>query len=144
MGVESHIELLVAALDLKLVQLLRDAIRTTEIAGAKTLGVLEPAATFEPRKRIHPTPYFEPRPHVHPTPYFEPREHIFPRAVVEPPPVVLPPCGCETPRQAKPIVFQPPWRMMPWENPPQPSVKVKVIKLKPDIVRTGSLLDCFL
>jgi hypothetical protein len=143
-ALDSHIGLLVAALDLELVQLLRDAIRTTALAGAKTLGVLEPAATFEPRERIEPEPYIEPRKRIEPTPYFEPREHIRPRAVVEPPAVVLPPCDCDKPREAKPIVFQPPWKVMPWENPPQPALKVKVIKLKPDIVRTGSLIDCFI
>jgi hypothetical protein len=141
-GIEAHVELLVAALDLKLVQLIRDAMRVADIAGARELGVLEPAATFEPRRHFHPEPVIEPRRHFHPTPYFEPREHIHPRAVVVPPPVIVLPC--EPPAKHHEPVFQPPWKVMPWENPPQPAVKVKVIKLKPDIVRTGSLLDCFL
>ena len=43
MGLESHIELLVASRDLELGQPLRDAIRTTELGGAQTQGLLGPA-----------------------------------------------------------------------------------------------------
>lgn len=143
MGVEAHIELLVATLDLKLVQLIRDAMRVADLAGAQAKDTLGPAATFEPRRHIHPEPYFEPRPHYHPTPVFEPREHICLRPRVEPcPPIVLP-CEPQVADCHRPV-FQPPWKVMPWENPPQPALKVKVVKLKPDIVRTGSLIDCFL
>ncbi|HEY7116959.1 MAG TPA: hypothetical protein VH475_10255 [Tepidisphaeraceae bacterium] len=143
-GVESHIELLVAALDLKMVQLVRDAMRTADRATAKELGVLEPAARFEPRVVYHPTPRFEPRPVYHPTPRFEPRPIVHPTPrVVDPPPAVCPPREPECPRISKPV-FVPPWKVMPWENPPQPALKVKVIKLQPDRVRKGSLIDCFI
>jgi hypothetical protein len=142
-SVEAHIELLVATLDLKLVQLIRDAMRVADLAGARQRDKLAPAATFEPRRHIHPEPYFEPRRHYHPTPVFEPREHISLRPRVEPCPPILLPCEPVSPRRHEPV-FRPPWKVMPWENPPQPALKVKVVKLKPDIVRKGSLIDCFL
>ena len=142
MGLDSHIELVLAALDLKLVTLLRDAIRTTEIAGAKENGPLTPQVDILDREHVHPTPYYEPRPHIHPTPKYEARPVIHPQPRVEPAPVIpCPPEPCPCPPKSP---FVPPWKVLPWENPPQPALKVKVIKLKPDIVRTGSLLDCFL
>ena len=51
-GLESNIALVVASLDLKLVQLLRDAIRTTDIAGARANGrhLIEPETEFLPRR----------------------------------------------------------------------------------------------
>ena len=141
MGLDSHVELLVAALDLKLVQLLRDAIRTTDLSGARENGNLAPEVRIEQRRHIHPEPLIEPRRHIHPEPRYEPRPVIHPTPRVEPsPPVCLP---AEV-RRAHKSGLVPPWKVLPWENPPQPSQKVKVIKIKPDIVRKGSLIDCFI
>jgi len=141
---DSNIALVVAALDLKLVKLLRDAIRTTDLAGAKQNGAIGPAPEILPRRHIHPEPVYEARPHVHPTPKYEARPVIHPPPRVEvAPPIVIPPTPqCESQRHKSPFV--PPWKVMPWQNPPQPALKVKVLKLKPDIVRKGLLLDCFL
>jgi hypothetical protein len=141
-GLESNIALVVASLDLKLVQLLRQAIRVTDLSGAKENGSLTPSISILPRRHIEPTPLIEPRRHIHPQTTYEARTVIHPQPRVEPPPPICPapePC----PHKDK-SPFVPPWKVMPWENPPQPALKVKLIKLRPDIVRTGSLIDCFL
>lgn len=144
MGLDSNVTLLVAALDLKLVQLVRGAMRAADEAGAKELGGLVREPEFRPRQIIHPEPRYEQRPVIHPEPRYEARPVIHPTPrVVEPPPAVCSPCPEHKPR-ITPSPFVPPWKVLPWENPPQPLLKVKVIKLKPDIVRKGSLIDCFI
>jgi hypothetical protein len=146
-ALDARIDLLVAALDLKLVRLLRDAIRTADIASGRGQPVsgLGPAPTnIGPRKRIEPQPLIEPRKHIHPTPRFEPRPviHLTPR-VETPPPAVCPPAEPEKPRIAKSFLA-PPWKLLPCEQPRQPTIVVKVIKRKPDILRKGTLIDCFI
>jgi hypothetical protein len=144
-GLESNIALVVASLDLKLVQLLRDAIRTTDIAGARANGrhIIEPEPEFLPRRHLTPTPVIEARPRIHPEPRYEARPviHPEPRCVPPPPPICPPP---EPVSHLNKSPFVPPWKVMPWEHPPQPALKIKVIKLRPDIVTKGSLIDCFL
>ena len=143
-GLESNIALVVASLDLKLVQLLRDAIRTTDLAGARAgSGNLAPTPEFLPRRHFTPEPFIENRRHIHPQTLYEARPVIHPQArVVEPPPPICPPAEPIAHQSKSPFV--PPWKVMPWQNPPQPALKIKVIKLRPDIVRKGSLIDCFL
>jgi hypothetical protein len=148
-GLDANVALLVAALDLKVVQLLRDAIRTTAAAAGEGQSAtpLGPAPSdVQPRRRYEPEPYIEPRKRIEPTPYIEPRERITPQPRVELAPVdyCCGPCEPAPRREAKPVVFQPPWRSMPVENSAQPATKVKVIKIRPDIVRKGSLIDCFI
>jgi hypothetical protein len=141
-ALDANFELVFAALDLNLVKLLRDAIRTTDLAGAKQNGPLNPQVDILDRPRLHPTPYYTPRPVIHPMPRYEARPVIHPTPRVEPaPPIPCPPEPCP---HANKSPFVPPWKILPWQNPPQPALKVKLIKLKPDIVRTGSLLDCML
>ena len=147
MALDARIDLLVAALDLKLVRLLRDAIRTTaEAAGrGQSVSGLGPAPNnFLGRRRIEPTPVIEPRKRIEPTPRIEPRTviHLTPR-VVEPPPLVCPPAEPEKCRIGKSGLV-PPWKVLPWERPVEPAIIVKVIKRNPDIVRKGSLIDCFI
>jgi hypothetical protein len=145
-GLDSNnVALLLAALDLKLVQLVRGAMRAADEAAGKELGALVREPEFQPRQVIHPEPRYEPRPVIHPEPRYEPRPVIHPAPrVVEPPPAVCCPPGPEHKPRITPSPFVPPWKVLPWENPPQPLLKVKVIKLKPDIVRKGSLIDCFI
>ena len=144
MGLESNIALVVASLDLKLVQLLRDAIRTTDLAGAcASGGNLAPTPEFLPRRHFTPEPFIENRRHIHPQTLYEARPVIHPQPrVVEPPPPICPPPEPISHQSKSPFV--PPWKVMPWQNPPQPALKIKLIKLRPDIVRKGSLIDCFL
>src|SRR5689334_3232243 len=79
-SLESNIALVVASLDLKLVQLLRDAIRTTDIAGARENGshAIAPEPEFLPRRHLTPTPVIEPRRHFHPETHYEARPIIHP------------------------------------------------------------------
>ena len=148
-----NVQVLTAALDLKLVTLLRGAMRAADIASGRMEPVsqLGPAPTPPPPLGLNPEPVFEPRLHIHPTPVFEPRQviHLTPR-VQQPPPITLPasiqiepaPCGCGSGHSSSPI--QPPWAIMPWQNPVPPAPKVKVVKVRPDIISKGSLIDFFI
>lgn len=159
MGIDPHISLLVAALDLKEVQLVRDAIRTADLSAggrglpASGLGPApNPDVTFEPRRHVHPEPVYEPRRHIRPEPRYEPRAVIHPEPRIEqqlndqwaccPPPAEVKPVETPTP---SPI--QPPWKVLPWQtpSPPRPVVRpLKVIIRRPDIVSKGGLLDVFI
>ena len=86
MGLESNIALVVASLDLKLVQLLRQAIRVADLSGVKENGPLHPEPEILRRKHIEPQPLIEPRRHIHPQTEYEPRPVIHPRLRVEPAP----------------------------------------------------------
>ncbi len=143
------VDLIVAALDLKLVQLLRGAMRAADIASGRGQAAtpLGPAPDPEPQRRFHytPEPVIEPRRHFHPSPIYERPLviHLRPR-FVEPPPIPLPaPMEPESPHKPK-SPFVPPWKLLPWENAPQTIQVIKVVKRTPDIVRKGTLLDCFI
>jgi hypothetical protein len=152
-GIEVHVEALVAALDLKVVQLLRDAIRTADAHGAKERGTLGPAATFEPRRHIQPEPVIEPRRHLHPSPKIEPRVILQPLRLES---VPTPACRYE-PAPCPPVAgpgnppaIQPPWRLVPWHDTPspaplaRPAPPVKLPITPPDIISKGLLLDFFI
>ncbi len=142
MSLASHIDALVAAFDLEEVRLLRDAIRTTEAANRPGTRHLEPAAVYEPRRHIHPEPIIEPRRHIRPDPLIQPRRtpptdkgtlNPCPCATSEPPPTI----PAENP-------IQPPWKSLPWRQPP-PAAPLKLTILRPDIhISKGSLLDLFI
>ncbi|HSI32440.1 MAG: hypothetical protein ACAI43_14570 [Phycisphaerae bacterium] len=141
--------LLIAAMDLKLVRLIRGAMAAADLAAGKCgsahpLGP-DPEPEFNTRRHLTPTPVYEPRRHIHPTPKFEPRPviHLRPRVVVDPPirvpaePCLHPDAGSKLP--------PPPWKLPPCQPvPAQPVQKVKLVRLKPDIVRTGTMIDCFM
>jgi len=98
-------------------------------------------STIEPRVRIHPTPAIEPRPHIHPAPRLEPRPVIHP----------TPPANCDefvSTSPERPIksatVFQPPWRVLPWEKIAPPAPTLKLIVKPPDAPRRGSVFDVFI
>ncbi|WP_428937988.1 hypothetical protein [Fontivita pretiosa] len=140
-GGQARADLLVAALDLKLVRLLRAAMRPAGEGGpASPLG---PApSTIQPRHRIHPAPRFEPRPVVHPAPRFEPRPVIHPQPIVAPPATAQPP-EPQPPRRLE-CPIQPPWRVLAWETPLPPPPKIKLIIYRPDTISKGSLIDLFI
>jgi hypothetical protein len=147
---ESSVNLLVATLDLKLVQLLRGAMRAADRQGPAGRGqLIHPAPTIEPRRHFHPEPKFEPRPHVHPEPAFDPR----PRLHV--PGYLRGAECCPNSPASQPIVpksptspIQPPWKVLPWENPPamrpRPLQKVKLMIGRPDISPKGTVIDVFI
>jgi hypothetical protein len=141
----ADVGLIVAALDLNLVRLLRGAMAPNP--HGKPVAFIGPAPTSArllTRPRIEPTPRFEPRPVVHPTPRFEPRPVIHPRPRVEPTPAICePPHDPEMPVRSKSPI-EPPWRVLPWETPPQPTPKVKLAIYRPDVVSKGSLIDFFI
>ena len=143
MDVASNVSLIVAALDLKLVRLLRGAM--ADNPHGQPVSGLGPAPTnlsFGSRPRVEPEPRFEPRKRIEPTPHFEPRPVIRPEPRVEPP-LCEAPHEPEMPSRLKSPI-EPPWRVLPWEQPVQPAPKVKLTIVRPDVVSKGSLIDFFI
>ncbi|HEX4123604.1 MAG TPA: hypothetical protein VHY37_02695 [Tepidisphaeraceae bacterium] len=140
--------LVVAALELKEVQLVRGAIRQAdEEAGpqhrfldsdsycpsgpCKACSPCYESPEVLPARVYHPTPRYEPRPVLHPTVRLEMER------TVEPPPAPV-----EPPMRGEPGPIQPPWRSSPW--PLQPVRLVKVIVQRPEMMNTGGVIDCFI
>ena len=146
--------LLVAALDLDLVQLLRGAMRTADIASGKPQAVSELGPAPTPlRDRFDREPVFEQRRVIHPEPKYERRQIIHPQPRIEfPAPLKVesqpaePPCSCccvvIKPEIESPL--PPPWRQPIWATPIPPTPKVKIVKIRPDIHNKGSLIDFFI
>lgn len=143
--------LVVAALDLKLVQDLRGAMRAADIASGRPQPVspLGPAPTPPPdrfdrepafalRPVYHPEPRYEPRPVIHPTPRIEFQPPIKVPAEVE----VLPPV-CSSKAEVE-CPLAPPWRQPIWETPTAVPPKVKIVLHRTDIINKGSLIDFFI
>ena len=142
----SNIALLVAASGLIEVQDVIGAIRAADAeTAALTLG-REPR--IEPRQVIHPEPRYENRPVIHPTPRYEARPiyHLKPHIEWQSPAcdscnptpdAVVQKADCEQP-------MEPPWKTVPWKNPPPPALKVKLTRPHPDICHKGLMLDFFL
>jgi hypothetical protein len=145
-SLETSVSLIVATLDLTLVKLLRSAIRTADISGAKDKGssLLAPAAVYEPRRVLHPEPRYEQR-HALPLPHcstVRTVEHIAkPLPPLEPPYITI--CLPET-SAITPSPIRPPWMTMPWENREPLAKVIKVFVYPPDITHKGSLIDCFI
>lgn len=147
MALESRVDLLVAALDLKVVQLVRQAIRAAD-QQARHPGLPGPAPSTEPRPVIQPQPRFDPRPVIHPTPRFEPRPVVHPQPRIEPDRL-----NCDRRSDSQEVVvrksptelpLQPPWKTAPWENRMPPAPKIKLARPHPDIIHKGALLDFFI
>ena len=137
-----RVNLIVATLNLKMVRLIRDAIRTAD-AAAVLPG--ERVLSRELARRIDvPERRFLPRPVIHPTPYFAPRPVIHLRPRVEEQPPVCPPREPLKCLPKKPAALQPPWAVVPWEKPIQPAPKVKINIRRTDVISKGSLLDFFI
>lgn len=151
MGLPPRIELITAALDLQLVRLLREAIRTADTASGKTHPIPfigpAPAPPIRQPDGLVPTPRFEPRPVHHPAPRFEPRPVIPPRPCELPPPL-CPPVDGERPR-ITPSPIEPVWKTLP---PVEPDAinnvvasEVKLIWRRPDLIHSkGAILDVFI
>src|SRR5712691_9797899 len=114
--------------------MLRAAIRTADQASRPAGRQFAPEDRFEPRRVIHPEPRFEPRRVHHPTPRFEPRpvERVS-KTSPDVAPACSAPCAPERPRIGKSPI-QPPWMVLPWENPAPPAQVVKVVIHRPDNV----------
>ena len=143
MGIDSGVNLLVASLDLQLVRLLRDAIRTADLSSGKGAGI-GGAAGVGPRPVATPTPRIESRPVIHPTLRIEPRMSAHP--VKPEPPVDVVVISTHEPEQSriKQSPIQPPWKVLPWEKPSEPEPKLKVIQRRPDVPVKGTVFDVFI
>ncbi len=153
MGLESSVGLIVASLDLRLVRLVRAAMHPNN--GSQGPGgpdrLIVPAPNVAPRQRPHAEPAVEPRPRVRPEPVFEPRAVLRPvneasigRGDVC---VIVEVEKADATSGGSPI--EPPWKVLPWENPPAPRFarpvqKVKVVNGRPDIISSGTLIDLFI
>jgi hypothetical protein len=142
--------LVVAAMDLEVVRLLRDAIRTADLSHGGQEGPLGTIVKppFARRDHFHPEPRFEPRPVVHPTPRFEPRPVIHPTPRIgadKPCPIAAyKPCPAPVAKEVNEGPLPPPWRMPAWKIPLPPAPVVKVHIHRTDVHNKGSLIDVFL
>lgn len=139
MGIDSSVNLLLAGMDLKLVQLLRSAMNHGGPGGATGAAcgnpssqgrqVHQPTPRIEPRKVIHPAAYYTPRPVHHPEPTFAP-------------PTTLP--LPDTHPHALKNLFPAPWKQPLKDLPPEPRPIIKQVQYKVEIVHKGSLIDFFI
>jgi hypothetical protein len=138
-GSGASIGAVVAALDLSLVRMLRSA-----MAPGQRCGVISPQTRIESRRVLHPTPRFEPRRVLHPTPRFTPRPVHHPEPNIQPADTLsaCPPLVVVDPAKTRPPI-PPVWSQLPPITHPTPPALVKVVRLRPDIIHKGSLIDFF-
>jgi hypothetical protein len=150
-GLDSSVNLLVASLDLQLVRLLRSAIRVADLSSGRGLSAsgLGPAPNIEPRRRFCPEPDIEPRRVIRPEPRIEPRQVIHPEPRIEcNPPQTAYSLEAIDPASMQAICnhrspIEPPWRVLPWEQPLPPQPVFKIMVKRPDIQPRGRLLNVF-
>jgi hypothetical protein len=149
--------LVIATMDLSIVKLLRDAMRTAALTGAATApaeGVYaqRPGDRYEPGHGASAQGYapFNAQPTC-PAPCGD-LAAARPATAVDPTRIALQDLAPDRVEQraadsatptALPPVIQPPWRTVPWEEPMPPRKIVKVVVRPPDIVRTGRLIDFY-
>src|SRR5690554_5084706 len=128
-GIGSTTSLLLASMDLKLVQLLRSAMNNGGAAGPGGVG---PVPTIQPRPVHTPEPRIEPRRVIDPTPHFAPRKVHHPEPRFEAP-ECPPPAPDPGPRCTRPVL-PPPWKTVPLEQPVEPRPVIKQVRYQVDIV----------
>ena len=136
--------LLVAAIDLQIVQSVLSAIHNADAESAAARGptlanpncdtycpqtTITPEPRYLPRPVLHPTPRYLPRPVLHPTPRVEPADYLPPAPSARVPHIIAGP--------------QPPWDIQPWQEPAVPPNVIKVIVRPSDTVTKGTLIDLF-
>ena len=147
-GLDSHVSLVVAALDLELVRLVRAAMRADCGCDGR---LIHPEPRIEPRKRVEPEPKIEPRKRIHPEPAFEPRKRHRPEDVGS----CCAACPSAAPVESAekvphpPSPVEPPWKVLPWDErmrsaPPRPVRRIKAFRVRPDIQCKGSVIDLFI
>jgi len=144
--VSSGFDIIAAKLELDIVSLLVGAMRAVDRT-APPLGVdCAPGCEiarerdrycFEPKQVIHRDPVYEPIQVIHRDPVYEHPLHV----QVPPPGKVVEVVVEKNPLTQPPA---PPWKSLPWENPPQITRKVKTACYRPDTRHKGMLLDCFI
>jgi len=69
--------------------------------------------------------------------------HALPRIALEPT-AGMESCGAsETCRSGKSPI-EPPWAVLPWNEPAKAPAQVKVVEFRTDIISKGSLIDLFI
>jgi len=140
-SLNSNVNVIVATLQLQQVQSLLRAIHRADAQSIRHNGsasnrcdefcrdTITPTPRYLPRPIVHPTPRYLPRPVVHPTPKInsEPTPHIYHKANI--PHIIAAP--------------QPPWKVLPWEEPNPPANVIKVQMRPSDIIGKGNLIDLF-
>jgi len=151
-GFENLAAFTVAAMDLSVVRLLRDAMRTADLSAAADLQLnaagnpvlrdrYDPASSassvqYAPRRVIQPEPRIAPRPTVTAPPRIEWEPAPGPYA-----------CGDATakaPAAEHRSPFQPPWKVLPWPEPEPAVVKVKRYVRTVDLTGKGRMIDVML
>ena len=143
MSALSNISVLVATLGLQEVQSVLNAIHNADAYTAASLPTItNPVDTYCPRPTVTPEPRYLPRPVIHPTPRYLPRPILHPAPRIEPSP--LPP---PFPTATVPHITagpQPPWKILPWQEPSPPPDVIKMIVRPPDMLTKGTLIDLFI
>jgi hypothetical protein len=136
--------LIVAKMDLTLVQLLRGAMQTVDQGGSTTnrrQDCFESQADCH-RFRDHCPPIIAPRQVIHPKPLILPRQIIHQQPLVEQcPSSIAPGPLCTRPKKSP---FPAPWDVLPWKIPIPPPAKIKQVIHRTDVKNKGSLLDMFI
>ncbi len=135
-----------ALLKLKLVQSVLAAMHNADAASAKfatdAAGVPIKSHAHGASTSIRPDPRFAFRQVIHPMPRYLPRQVIHPTPQIEPDPC---PVGChKTHSPCLPMAPQPPWKLLPWQDPAPPRALIKNIIHQPDTQGKGNLIDLFI
>jgi len=138
--VAGSVAMIVASLDLELVRLLRGAMAGGGVGPGRGIW---PTPAIEPRVRYHPTPRIEPRPVIHPTPRIEPRLVYRPHRIEPPACPAISTSADAQPTHTTHLQIQPPWKILPWQNPPPPAPKLKIAFKQPDVLAKGTIFDVF-
>ncbi|HZK81549.1 MAG TPA: hypothetical protein VFC46_10790 [Humisphaera sp.] len=147
MSIASTTSLLVAALDLHLVQDVIGAIRAADAAEAVAkASPFAPVPTIESPRHIHPDPiYVHPRV-IHPDPRYAPRPIVHCEPHVEQTNTRL--ALIESSDKPAPAhsncPIQPPWAVLPYQTPAKPPAQIKIVLYRTDILTKGTLLDVFI
>jgi hypothetical protein len=141
----SAASLLVAELDLKLVQSVLSAIRTAD---------LESAAEKKPPLPVLQNPLPPEGTNVHRERPIERACERISAAIIYtarpcrpapgPMPVVVETIVVEKKPDDLCSPLRPPWDSLPWNAPPAPRVKIKINHYQPDIRHTGTMIDYFI
>ena len=131
--------LAVATVQVALVDSVVRAMQVADTAGAKGCEypgpsarvTLNPDPHYAPRRIIHPEARYLPRPVLHPTARVEPR-HCLPEVCPMPP------------NRPTLLNIQPPWKLLPWQQPAAIHQSIKVVRLQPDTQSKGELIDIFI
>ena len=145
MAAVSNVNLLVASLDLQMVQSLLGAIRAADRHSATQLpvAVSRVDSYCPPTGAASDAAVFAAAGAASDTTVFAAAGDPSPAAAVEPPCCAPPPC----PKASVPHIAagpQPPWKILPWQEPAAAPNVIKITVRPPDMLTKGNLIDLFL